>query len=133
MRKAHRSWRRAVAPPEHNGGAIEAMVERLAERLKKDGSDVAGWIQLVRSYRVLGKADKVKAAIADAHTALANNQEALQRLDQGLAALEAEAIPNSPSPDQLHRQRARQMLHRGGRARATSRPPRRWRRPSGPA
>ena len=67
------------------------MVERLAERLKKDGSDVPGWIQLVRSYRVLGKADKVKAAIADAHTALASDQEALQRLDQGLAALEAEA------------------------------------------
>ncbi len=73
------------------------MVERLAERLKKDGSDVAGWIQLVRSYRVLGKADKVKATIADAHTALANDREALQRLDQGLAALEAEAIPNSPA------------------------------------
>jgi cytochrome c-type biogenesis protein CcmH len=70
------------------------MVERLAERLKKDGSDVTGWIQLVRSYRVLGKGEKVKATIADAHTALANDQGALQRLDQGLAALEAEAIPN---------------------------------------
>src|SRR6202140_5393627 len=81
-----------VAPPEHNGGAVEAMVERLAERLKKDGSDVAGWIQLVRSYRVLGKADKVKTAIADAHAALSNDKEALQRLDQGLQALEAENI-----------------------------------------
>jgi cytochrome c-type biogenesis protein CcmH len=81
----------AVAPPEHNGGAIEAMVERLAERLKKDGSDVPGWVQLVRSYRVLGKADKVKIAIADAHAALANDQEALQRLDQGLVALDTES------------------------------------------
>ncbi len=88
----------AVAPPEHNGGAIEAMVERLAERLKKDGSDVPGWIQLVRSYRVLGKADKVKAAIADAHTALASDQEALQRLDQGLQALETEAMPSASAP-----------------------------------
>jgi cytochrome c-type biogenesis protein CcmH len=85
----------AVAPPEHNGGAIEAMVERLAERLKKDGSDVPGWIQLARSYRVLGKADKVTAAIADAHAALANDQDALQRLDQGLAALETEAAPGA--------------------------------------
>ena len=84
-----------VGPPEHNGGAIEAMVERLAERLKKDGSDVPGWIQLVRSYRVLGKADKVKAAIADAHTALATDQEALQRLDQGLQTLDAEAVPGA--------------------------------------
>jgi cytochrome c-type biogenesis protein CcmH len=88
----------AVVPPEHNGGAIEAMVERLAERLKKDGSDVPGWIQLARSYRVLGKADKVKIAIADAHAALASDREALQRLDQGLAALETEAVPSAQDP-----------------------------------
>lgn len=80
----------AVAPPEHNGDAIEAMVARLAERLKKDGSDVPGWIQLVRSYRVLGRTEKAKAAIADAQAALAGDQEALQRLDQGLQGLEAE-------------------------------------------
>jgi cytochrome c-type biogenesis protein CcmH len=88
----------AAAAPEHNGGAIEAMVERLAQRLKKDGSDVPGWIQLVRSYRVLGKPDRVKATIADAHTALANDPESLQRLDQGLAALEAEAVPDVSAP-----------------------------------
>jgi cytochrome c-type biogenesis protein CcmH len=86
----------AVAPPEHNGDAIEAMVARLAERLKKDGSDVPGWIQLVRSYRVLGT-EKAKAAVADARAALASDQEALQRLDQGLQGLEAgAAAPGSP-------------------------------------
>jgi cytochrome c-type biogenesis protein CcmH len=84
-----------VAPPEHSGDAIEAMVERLAERLKKDGSDVPGWIQLVRSYRVLGKADKVKAAIADAYTALASDQGALRRLDLGLQALNSEMTSNA--------------------------------------
>ena len=78
----------AAAPPDHSDGSIEAMVERLAERLKKDGSDVPGWIQLVRSYRVLGRAEKANAAIADAHAALAGNPEALQRLDQGLQGLE---------------------------------------------
>jgi cytochrome c-type biogenesis protein CcmH len=81
----------AAAPPDHSDGAIEAMVARLAERLKKDGSDVPGWIQLVRSYRVLEKPDKAKAAIADAHAALSSDQAALQRLDQGLQGLEAEA------------------------------------------
>jgi len=88
----------AVAPPEHNGDAIEAMVARLAERLKKDGSDVPGWIQLVRSYRVLGRTEKAQAAIADAHAALASDQEALQRLDQGLQGLEAGAAPGAPGP-----------------------------------
>ena len=88
----------AVAPPEHNGDAIEAMVERLAQRLKNDGSDVPGWIQLARSYRVLGRTEKVKVAIADAHAALAGNQEALQRLEQGLATLEAEVAPGASGP-----------------------------------
>ncbi len=84
----------AVAPPDHSG-SVEAMVERLAERLKKDGSDVPGWIQLVRSYRVMGKPDRAEATIADAHAALAGNQEALQRLDQGLQALGAETPPGA--------------------------------------
>ena len=88
----------AVTPPEHNGDAIEAMVARLAERLKKDGSDVPGWVQLVRSYRVLGRTEKAKAAIADAHAALASDQEALQRLDQGLQGLEAAAGPVAAAP-----------------------------------
>jgi cytochrome c-type biogenesis protein CcmH len=88
----------AVAPPEHNGDAIEAMVARLAERLKKDGSDVPGWIQLVRSYRVLGRTEKAKAAIADAHAALATDQAALQRLEQGLQGLETEAAAGVSGP-----------------------------------
>jgi cytochrome c-type biogenesis protein CcmH len=89
----------AVAPPEHNGDAIEAMVARLAERLKKDGSDVPGWVQLVRSYRVLGRTEKANAAVADAHAALAGDQQALQRLDQGLQGLETEvAAPGGPGP-----------------------------------
>ena len=89
----------AVAPPEHNGDAIEAMVARLAERLKKDGSDVPGWVQLVRSYRVLGRTEKANAAVADARAALAGDQEALQRLDQGLQGLETEvAAAGGPGP-----------------------------------
>jgi cytochrome c-type biogenesis protein CcmH len=88
----------AVSPPEHSGSAIEAMVERLAQRLKQDGSDVPGWVQLVRSYRVLGQSDKVKAATADAHAALAGNPEALQRLDQGLAGLATDAGPVAAGP-----------------------------------
>ena len=87
----------AVAPPEHNGDAIEAMVARLAERLKKDGSDVPGWVQLVRSYRVLGRTEKANAAVADAHAALAGDQQALQRLDQGLQGLETEAAASGGS------------------------------------
>ena len=86
------------APPDHSDRAIDAMVARLAERLKTNGSDVPGWIQLVRSYRVLGNADKAEAAIADARAALANDHDGLQRLEQGLGALQAAAMPGAPSP-----------------------------------
>jgi cytochrome c-type biogenesis protein CcmH len=88
----------AVEPPDHNGDAIGAMVARLAERLKTDGSDVAGWIQLVRSYRVLGMAEKASGAIADAHAALAKDPDALQRLDQGLQDLQVAAAPGASAP-----------------------------------
>jgi cytochrome c-type biogenesis protein CcmH len=86
-----------AAPPDHSDGAIETMVARLAERLKTNGSDVPGWIQLVRSYRALGKTEKAKAAIAEAQAALAGDQEALQRLGQGIQGLEAEAAPPAPA------------------------------------
>ena len=79
----------AATASEHDGNSVGVLVERLVERLKKDGSDVAGWIQLVRSYRTLGRGDKATAAIADARAALASNPENLQRLDQELQTLAA--------------------------------------------
>ncbi len=47
--------------------------ERLAERLKQDGSDVEGWLRLVRAYMVLGDTDKARAAAGDARRALASD------------------------------------------------------------
>ncbi len=118
-----------AAPADHSDGAIEAMVARLAERLKTNGSDVPGWIQLVRSYRALGKTEKAKAAIAEAQAALASDQEALQRLGQGLQGLEAEAVPMPPLVAPTDRRHRRPMSRRQGRTRARSLPPRRWRPP----
>jgi cytochrome c-type biogenesis protein CcmH len=60
---------------------IQGMVDRLAERLNRDGSDVEGWLRLVRSYMVLGQADKARAAAADARRALAGDPNKLRRLD----------------------------------------------------
>lgn len=82
--------------PDHSSASIDTMVERLAERLKKNGSDIAGWIQLVRSYRALGKADRAEAAIADAHAALASDPEALQQFDQSLQA-QGGAVASAPA------------------------------------
>jgi cytochrome c-type biogenesis protein CcmH len=77
----------AAAPPVQQGDMIRGMVERLATRLRRDGSDVDGWIQLMRSYMVLGEADKARAAAADAHRALEGDADKLRRLDEGAKSL----------------------------------------------
>lgn len=48
---------------------IRSMVERLAERLKDEPDDAAGWRRLARAYEVLGEADKAKDALARAEAA----------------------------------------------------------------
>jgi len=63
------------------------MVDRLAERLKTDGSDLDGWERLVRSYSVLGEAEKARQAAADARRALGADPDKLRRLDQFLEQL----------------------------------------------
>jgi cytochrome c-type biogenesis protein CcmH len=73
--------------PEQRSEMIRGMVARLAERLKADGSDVEGWLRLVRSYAVLGEREKARAAAADARQALGSDADKIRRLDdlvQGL-------------------------------------------------
>jgi cytochrome c-type biogenesis protein CcmH len=67
--------------PEQRKAMIQGMVERLSERLHNDGSDVEGWLRLVRSYMVLGEPDKARAAVVDARRALSGDPTKLRRLD----------------------------------------------------
>ncbi len=45
---------------------IESMVQRLADRLKDQPDDPAGWLRLGRAYGVLGRADDSAAALSKA-------------------------------------------------------------------
>lgn len=63
---------------------IRGMVDRLATKLKQDGSDVDGWLRLVRAYLVLGDRDKAKTAQADARQAVGSDAARLQKLNDGL-------------------------------------------------
>lgn len=53
-------------PPAEQAKMIEGMVARLAERLKKDGSDRGGWLKLVHAYQVLGRKSEAATALAEA-------------------------------------------------------------------
>ncbi len=64
------------------GEMVRGMVARLAERLKQDGSDLDGWLRLLRAYVVLGDRDKASAAAADARRAMGGDADKLRRIDE---------------------------------------------------
>ena len=64
-----------------------AMVERLARRLEHEGSDVEGWLRLVRSYVVLGEQHKARMAVSDARRALAGDPDKVRRINELVEAL----------------------------------------------
>ena len=76
--------------PEDRNAMIRGMVERLAERLKQDGSDLDGWLRLVRAYTVLGDRDRALAAVTDARRAAGQDADKLRRLDELVKELRLE-------------------------------------------
>ncbi len=67
--------------PEQRQAFIEQMVAGLASRLKENGKDLAGWMQLVRSYVVLGRSEDANAALAQARSNFEGDKKALAQLD----------------------------------------------------
>jgi cytochrome c-type biogenesis protein CcmH len=68
--------------PEQRNTMVRSMVSRLAERLKQDGTDVEGWLRLLRAYMVLGDKEQARAAADDARRALASDPNKLRRVDE---------------------------------------------------
>jgi cytochrome c-type biogenesis protein CcmH len=67
---------------------IRGMVDRLASRLHENGSDLDGWLRLLRAYKVLGENAKAKEAIAEARAALASEPDKLRNLDAAIKDLD---------------------------------------------
>ena len=88
----------ANQPSNQQTAMIYAMVDRLAARLKQDGSDVEGWVRLVRSYKVLGEGEKARAATADAQRALAGDPDKMLKLGAALKALDTVETASTPEP-----------------------------------
>jgi cytochrome c-type biogenesis protein CcmH len=73
--------------PADRQAMIETMVQRLADRLDQDGSDLGGWLKLVKAYSVLDRKDDAEKALARAKSQFTGNAQALQQLDQLAAEL----------------------------------------------
>jgi cytochrome c-type biogenesis protein CcmH len=80
----------AVMAPEQRDEMVRGMVERLAMRLREDGTDPEGWLRLLRAYMVLGERAKAQGAAAEARRALSGAPEKLRRLDDGIKQLDLE-------------------------------------------
>jgi cytochrome c-type biogenesis protein CcmH len=83
----------ADQPPEQQNAMINGMVDRLAARLKQNGSDVAGWLQLIRSYNVLNQPDKAGAATAEAQLALGADPDKLAQFNAALKGTSPDPTP----------------------------------------
>ena len=72
----------AALSPQARSEMVRAMVQRLADRLKQDGSDIEGWQRLMRAYAVLGESEKARAAATDARQAMRGDADKLRRIDE---------------------------------------------------
>ncbi len=77
----------AEMAPEQRAAMVRGMVDRLSERLKQEGSDVDGWLRLLRAYMVLGEPDKARAAAGAARRALSAEPDKLRRVDEFVKGL----------------------------------------------
>jgi cytochrome c-type biogenesis protein CcmH len=62
---------------------VRGMVDRLSQRLHEDGSDVEGWLRLMRAHVVLGERDKASETAADARRALKDAPDKLRQINDG--------------------------------------------------
>jgi len=60
-------------------------------RLARDGSDLDGWVRLVRAYAVLGEPERARGAAAGARRALAEDPDKLRRLDAAVTDVAPDA------------------------------------------
>lgn len=85
------------ASTEHKDATVQAMVDRLAERLEREGGDPDRWFMLVRSYETLGEHDKAVAAVARARLAFASDPEKLTSFGRLLSGADGPSNEESAS------------------------------------
>lgn len=66
---------------EERAAMVQQMVAGLADRLARDGSDLEGWLKLIRSHAVLGDRQAAMQALRSARDNFKSNDQALARLD----------------------------------------------------
>jgi cytochrome c-type biogenesis protein CcmH len=77
-------------PPGQQDAMVDAMVQRLADRLKANPRDADGWIRMMRSQMVLKRPDQAKAALRSGLAAFEGDGATQGRLKSAAAELGVE-------------------------------------------
>lgn len=72
----------AKLTPEQRSQMIAQMVDGLAQRLKSNGRDLAGWLRLLNAYAVLDRKVEARAALAEARRNFDGDANALAELSR---------------------------------------------------
>ena len=73
--------------PDERSRMIAGMVDGLAQRLKQNGNDLAGWRRLLNAYVVLDRKREAREALAEARRNFAGDEAALSELSALAASL----------------------------------------------
>jgi len=73
--------------PDERSRMIAGMVDGLAQRLKQNGNDLAGWRRLLNAYVVLDRKNDAREALAEARRNFAGDERALAELSALAASL----------------------------------------------
>ena len=83
--------------PQLGRADIEAMVDKLAQRLQNRPDDAEGWAMLGRSYRVLGRNEEAAQAYAKAEKLVANDSRLLVDYAESLALAHGGNLQGKPA------------------------------------
>ena len=83
--------------PQLGRADIEAMVDKLAQRLQSRPDDAEGWAMLGRSYRVLGRNEEAAQAYAKAEKLVANDSRLLVDYAESLALAHGGNLQGKPA------------------------------------
>jgi len=86
----------AASPHAVTSAQIDAMVERLAQRLKSEPGDTEGWIMLARSYDVLGRFAESASAYAKAAEQRPDDAQLLADYADALAMAHGRNLAGEP-------------------------------------
>ena len=92
----------AAAAPAGDGHSvtpeqIEAMIEKLAARLKEKPDDADGWAMLGRSYAVLGRFEQAMPALKQAVALRGNDPVLLTDYADALAVVNGRSLDGEPA------------------------------------